>query len=161
MRRTSAVLMGLALVLVAVAISAEEQNLKKADVPAPVIAAFEKTYPNATVKGYSMGQHHGNTSYEIESVDGSTKRDLEYSAQGDVLEIEEELKPADLPPEVSGAVTKKYAGASIEKAEKKVKDGATVYEVKLLQDNAKIEVLVNPKGEFIAPKHHKKEYKKD
>lgn len=161
MRCALAVLTCLCLTLIAAAISAKEQSIQKADVPPAIIAAFEKAYPNATVKGYSMEQHHGKTSYEIESIDGSVKRDVEYSAQGELLEIEEELKPADLPPEVSGAITKKYAGASIESAERRVKEGATVYEVKLLQDNARIEVLVNPKGEFITPKHHKKGLKKD
>jgi uncharacterized membrane protein YkoI len=153
--------MCLVLVLLTMAISAEEKTLKKADVPAAVIAAFEKAYPKATVKDYSMEQSHGKTFYEIESVDGSVKRDLEYSAQGDLLEVEEELKPSDLPQEVSLAVAKKYAGGTIESAEKKIKDGTTVYEVKMIQDKAKIEVLVNPQGEIIAPTHHNKDYKKD
>ncbi len=156
MRCALLVLMCLALVALTAAISAEEQTLQKADVPAVVIAAFEKAYPNATVKGYSMEQHHGKASYEIDSIDGVTRRDVEYSPQGEVLEIEEELKPSDLPSKVSQAITAKYAGCNIVSAEKKIKGGKTVYEVKMIQDKAKIEVRVNPEGEFIAPKHHKK-----
>jgi uncharacterized membrane protein YkoI len=161
MRCALAVLTCLFLVALTVAISAEEQTIKKADVPSAVIAAFEKAYPKATVKNYSTEQHRGKTSYEIESIDGSTHRNVEYSPQGELLEIEEALKPSDLPPKVSQAITTKYAGGDIVSAEKKIKGDKTVYKVKMLQDKAKIEVRVNPEGEFIAPKHRNKDYKKE
>ncbi len=163
MRCALAVLTCLFLVALTVAISAEDQKIQKADVPAAAIAAFEKAYPNATMKSYSTEQHKGKISYEIESIDGSTHRDVEYSSQGELLEIEEDIKPSDLPAKVSQAITKKYAGCEIVSAEKKIKGDQTqtMYKVKLIQDKAKIEVRVNSEGEFVASKHHKKDYRKE
>ncbi|MEI6632294.1 MAG: hypothetical protein WCP22_00590 [Chlamydiota bacterium] len=54
MRSMMAVVTCLVLAPFTLALSAEEQTIKKADVPSAVIAAFEKAYPKATVKSSSI-----------------------------------------------------------------------------------------------------------
>ena len=65
--------------------------------PAPVTAAFKKAYPSATIRGTAKETENGKTVYEVESVENGKARDFMYAADGAVLEIEEELNPADLP----------------------------------------------------------------
>ncbi len=153
MRSMMAVVTCLVLAPFTLALSAEEQTIKKADVPSAVIAAFEKAYPKATVKSSSMEQEEGKTTYEIKSTDGSIRREIEYSAQGDVLEIEETMKPSDLPSAVSQAVAKRYPTGVIVRAEKKIEGAKPVtYEVKVRQGNEKIEVHFNLQGEVVPDK---------
>ncbi|HET6331288.1 MAG TPA: hypothetical protein VFF76_10930, partial [Holophagaceae bacterium] len=53
---------------------AGEKKLSENQMPAPVLAAFHKAYPAATIRGLAMETEHGRTTYEIESLDGRTRR---------------------------------------------------------------------------------------
>ncbi len=47
-----------------------KRKLDKKDLPKEVFNSFQKSYPNATIKGASMENEEGKIYYEIESVDG-------------------------------------------------------------------------------------------
>ena len=67
----------------------QAEVIKKEAVPPAVVAAFEKSYPAATVKSYEREDRGGETCYEIESMEGTIERDILYNGSGIVLEIEE------------------------------------------------------------------------
>lgn len=115
----------------AVPAAASERTLKRAQVPGPVLAAFEKAYPKAHAVGFAQEEKDGKMCYEIESRDGATHRDLLYAANGTVLEIEESIPPSDLPEAVRDAVAKQAPKATIKRAEKVTRGDTVRFEVEL------------------------------
>ncbi|MBC7476123.1 MAG: PepSY-like domain-containing protein, partial [Candidatus Sericytochromatia bacterium] len=97
---------------------ANEQNITKKNVPQSIILSFEKSYPNAKALNYSKETVKGKTTYEVESKDGNTKRDLTYSANGQILEIEEVIPLSSLPKDVIQSLNKSYPKANIVTIEK-------------------------------------------
>ena len=89
--------------------------------PNAVLSAFKAAYPNAVIRGTSKETEKGTTYYEVESVDGKLNRDLLYTADGKVVEIEESIAATDLPTAVQKTLAKDYPGAKVLKAERMTK----------------------------------------
>ena len=107
---------------------AQEVKLKRKQVPRAVIAAFQSTYPQAIMRGFAREKENGKVYYEVESVEGTTTRDVLYNPDGIVAEVEESMAVGDLPPAASEALRAKYPAAVITKAEKIVRGDITEYE---------------------------------
>jgi hypothetical protein len=119
--------------------------------PAAVEAAFKKAYPNATVKNVSKEKEDGQEQYEIESIDGGHRRDLNYKPDGTLISYEEEITEAMVPPAVVSAIKAKYPKATFSTTEKLFKDGTMSYEIGLKGAKAK-EVTLSADGKWIEPK---------
>jgi hypothetical protein len=132
----------------------EEEEAKPAAVdlkfltPA-VLAAFKTAYPHAVIKGASQETEKGVTYYEIESVDGKMNRDILYTADGKVAEVEEAVAPGALPVAVTRALAKAYPGFKILKAEDLVKGGQKFFELQIQVNGEKIGVTIDPSGKII------------
>jgi hypothetical protein len=100
----------------------EEKKLTTKDLPAVVLSAFEKSYPKATIKGVGSETEGGVTYFEIESVDGTLKRDLLYTPDGKAVEIEETVGLKDLPEAARQTIAKDYPKSEMKKAEKVMRD---------------------------------------
>jgi hypothetical protein len=124
----------------------EEQSIKRDKVPKPVLAAFEKAYPKAHVKGYSMEKDNGKTVYEIESMDGDLHRDVSYDEDGTVVSVEESLPFAQLPKTVRDAVSKDYPNAKVTRSERILKDEKILFEIGLKSGKKTFERVYNPAG---------------
>ena len=118
--------------------------------PAPVTAAFRKAYPQATIRGTSKETENGKTVYEVESVENGKARDLIYAADGAVIEIEEEMNPADLPAPVTAALTKLYPKAIVAVAERQTRGTMVQYELQI-KGAAKKSVAFMPDGTLVPP----------
>lgn len=142
------ILTALALGLVALLWAQEqhEQQISRKGVPAAVLAAFEKLYPNAKVKGYSKETDNGQLVYEVESQEGAVTRDVTYTADGTLVSIEETLETGALPPGVQAALDKNFPGGKIRKAEKITKSGVVTYEFKIKHNGRTTEVVFDPEG---------------
>jgi hypothetical protein len=103
----------------------------KVQLPAGVVGAFKKAYPDAVIKASAKETENGKAVYEIESVDKGLNRDLLYAADGTVLECEEQIKEADVPAPVMAALKKLYPKGTITKAEKTTKGQALQYDLAL------------------------------
>ena len=125
---------------------AQEKKIDKKDLPKAVLTSFQKSYPNAEIKGTSIEKEHGKTYYEIESMDGSQKRDLLYTKDGKVAEIEEAMASNDVPGFVKSSVMKRYPNGEISNAEKVTRSNKTNYELVVKQGNKKHEVVLDSKG---------------
>lgn len=117
--------------------------------PPAVLAAFEKAYPKAVIKGASKETEKGVTYYEVESVDGKMSRDLLYTAEGKAVEIEEAVAPGALPAAVLKALDKAYPGCKIVKAEDLVKDGQKLFELQIQAGGKTKSVTIDPGGKII------------
>ncbi|HXE75194.1 MAG TPA: PepSY domain-containing protein [Candidatus Xenobia bacterium] len=125
---------------------AQEEQIRRKNVPAVVLAAFEKTYPNATIKGYSKEMDNGQLVYEIESVEGTVTRDVTYTADGTLVSVEETLEISALPPKVKAALDRKFPGGKIRKAEKITKGAVVAYEFKIRHNGRTSEIAFDPEG---------------
>lgn len=99
--------------------------------PQAVLDAFKKQYPNATIKTVSSEKEGGRTVYEIESMDGTQRRDLLYEADGKVISTEELIPNSDLPKTVVDTLAARYPKAPIVSAEKLTDKDGSRYEVVL------------------------------
>lgn len=126
----------------------DSKPVAKKDLPAPVLAAFQKAYPSAKLKSCSSEQRDGKACYELESKDGKTERDLIYAADGSVMEIEESLDVAGLPEAVKKAVVEQYPKAVVKKAEKLTKGNEVSFEVVIKDGKKKLEVVFDSEGKL-------------
>jgi len=131
----------------------------KVQLPAAITDAFQKAYPNAKITGTSKETENGKTVYEVESVDQGLNRDLIYNPDGTVVEMEEQMKPADLPAPVSDALKNLYPKAAITKAEKLTRGQTLQYEL-ALKGAPKNEVAFTPDGKLVPPEPKQPEPKK-
>src|SRR5215831_9421585 len=77
--------------------SAQEKKLKKSDLPPAVQKTADEQSKGATVKGYASEREDGKLLYEVElEVNGRT-RDVTMSADGAVLEVEDQVDFKSLP----------------------------------------------------------------
>jgi hypothetical protein len=147
---------------VATAAKAEKEDVEKNEqegakaykitvqLPAAVTAAFKKSYPNAVIRGTAKETENGKTVYEVESVENGRARDFIFSAEGQVLEAEEEIANADVPAPVTAALRKLYPAASVTVAEKVTRGAAVQYDVQL-KGAAKKEASFLPDGKPVPP----------
>jgi hypothetical protein len=127
----------------------DEKKITRKEVPAAVLAAFDKAYPKAKVVGYSQEMEEGKVAYEVESREGNMTRDVLYYADGSVIVVEETMSPADLPEPVQAAIQNISPAGKIEIAEI-LKRGSTVqYEVLMKDGTKEFELIFDPSGKLV------------
>lgn len=127
----------------------QEQSVKKNNVPKPILEAFQKAYPKATIKGFSKETDQGKLIYEVESIEGRVSRDISYTADGTVITIEERLPVDELPSAVKSSLAKEFPKVKVSKAEKITKGSTTQYELLLGLGREKHEVVFDGGGTII------------
>jgi hypothetical protein len=128
---------------------AQEHSLRKKDVPKAILDAFRRSYPKATIKGYSRESDQGNVSYEIESVEATTHRDISYTGDGSVIAVEESLPYVDLPEPIRSTITKEYPSAKVLTCERVIKRSTTQFELLVRSGNQKHELVFNADGSLV------------
>jgi len=141
--------------------SAQEKKIKPKNLPAAVKSAFKNEYPNAKIIGASTEKEKGRRYYEIESKDGTVGRDLLYTADGKVTEIEETIPASALPSEVMNSLSKEYPKATIQKAEKLTKGSELTYELKVKIGKKTKEIVFDPAGKIVPKVNDEEEDEKD
>ena len=128
---------------------AQEKKLSKKDIPAPVLAAFHKAYPKATIRAAAEEKKDGKITFEIESLDGKTARDLQYEADGTVVEIEETIAITEIPEAAKAAVTGKHPKGKIVKAEKVTKGSEVSYDIEIKTRKGKVSMDMDASGKVL------------
>ncbi len=132
MRTTIAISRALATAGVAVIFSfnlANAQKLAPAQLPAPVLGAFNKNHPKAMDVEWKLR----GTQYKVEFETGLLFRDHEvwYDADGKELRHEEEISASDLPEEVAKAIAADFPGFRTDDVERITMEGMVSYVVEL------------------------------
>jgi uncharacterized membrane protein YkoI len=122
------------------------------DLPAAVTAAFHKAYPSARILDASTETEKGVKYYEIESKDGSTRRDLLYMEDGKVYETEETVAPGNLPESVKSALAKDLPKGKILKVEKTTRGDVVAYELAVKANGKEYSVTIDPAGKVVEKK---------
>ena len=120
--------------------------------PAAVAAAFKKAYPSATITSASSEREDGKLQWEVESMDGATRRDLMYLPDGTLVVEELRIDAAAVPAPVIAALKARYPKATVSLYEKLTKPSAAVSYEMQIKGAAVKEVEIAPDGTFINPK---------
>jgi hypothetical protein len=130
----------------AACLAAGAAKASKVELPQAIRQAFEKAYPNATIKDVSTEKEDGETRYEVESIDGTTARDLIYRADGSVVEMEEVIPETDLPQPVRDAIAIKYPKGKLLKAERLTRGTTVLYEMQIKVGKKTRQLVLDPSG---------------
>ena len=135
---------------------AQHRKYTESDMPKAVMDTFHKLYPNAMATGFDMEHENGITYFELESTEGSINRDFLFYEDGTIAEIEESILPDDLPDDVKNAISNKYPGKIILKAEKVTKGKSVVYDVEIKAKKKKRDLVIGTDGSIISDNKIKK-----
>ncbi|MGJ0486632.1 MAG: PepSY-like domain-containing protein [Methylomicrobium sp.] len=113
--------------------NAEEKELNKSQVPKAVLEAFEKAYPNVKSVEFEKEMFQGKAAYEVEYKENGEEHEFLYSADGVLLQREEEIDINALPEAAVKAIEKAHPKAKIEEAEKVMNPNGALagYEVEI------------------------------
>jgi hypothetical protein len=103
--------------------------------------------PGATVHGCVKDVSAGKTTYEMELVTPKGSKDVTFSPQGDVLEIEQQVDATALPPPVAAAFAKAASGGKLGKVESLTRQGQLIaYESTVAKGGRHRELAFRPDG---------------
>jgi 3-phytase len=132
--------------------SPQFKKLGKGDLPAPVLAAFEKAYPKANITGVEQEEEDGKLYFKIASVDGNTHRNVVYTADGKVFESEIVIAAGKLPEAVKTAVTKALPQGKIKRKEKLMAGSSFKYEIWVESAEKNHELMMDANGNVLKNK---------
>jgi hypothetical protein len=149
MLSTKALVIFLSLSLAALAIS-QETKIKRSQLPPPVLATVVAQSQGATIRGFSKEKEKGQTYYEAELVVGGQSKDVLIDAQGNIVEVEQEVALAALPSAVRAGLQEKAGEGTLLKVESLTKHGKLVaYEAQVVTKGKKSEIQVGPDGKSL------------
>jgi hypothetical protein len=103
--------------------------------------------PGTTVHRCVKDVSSGKTTYEIEMITPKGSKDVTFSSTGEVLEVEQQVDPATLPPAVSAALAKAATGGKLGKVESLTRLGQLIsYESTVETAGKHVEVALRPDG---------------
>jgi hypothetical protein len=103
--------------------------------------------PGTTVHGCVKDVSGGKTTYEMELITPQGSKDVTFSPAGDILEIEQQVDPATLPPPVAAAFAKAAGGGKLGKVESLTRHGQLIaYESTVVKGSRHRELAFRPDG---------------
>jgi hypothetical protein len=147
MKTSGVVLVGFSLAVFTLNAVAQEQKIKRSELPNAVEKTVAAQSQGAVVKGFSREKENGQTYYEAEmSVNGHSK-DVLIDEAGQIVEVEEQVAIESLPSEVREGLQAKAGEGKILKVESITKHEKLVaYEAQVRTAGKKSEVQVGPDG---------------
>src|SRR5260370_29699943 len=97
--------------------SAQEKKIKRSDLPPAVEKTVAAQSTGATIKGFSTEKENGQTLYETEMTVNGHSKDISMTADGSIVEIEEQLALDSLSPEVKAGLQPKASKGKILKVQ--------------------------------------------
>jgi hypothetical protein len=153
MKRTivivSSILAGLLAAGIISGLFAGDKKISKKDVPLAVLKAFETAFPKVKVNTYIMEAEHGKTYYEFETIEGKVARDILYSPEGSLIEVEEVLTAKSVPADITQAIIKEEPRAKIIGGEKTTKGNDVTYEINIKVGKQKGKLVMTSDGKII------------
>jgi uncharacterized membrane protein YkoI len=130
---------------------AADKKITRAQLPAAVERTVAQQSQGAVIKGFSTETEAGKAVYEMELTVNGHGKDVSMDAQGNILEIEEEVALASLPAVVQGGLTRAAGTGKIVKVESMSKQGTLVaYEATVQSGKKRREIQVGPQGQKLA-----------
>jgi hypothetical protein len=127
--------------------SAQEKKINRSELPPAVEKTVAAQSAGATIRGFSTEKENGQTLYEVEMTVNGHSKDVSMTADGSIVEVEEQVALDSLSPEVKAGLRAKAGKGKITKVESLTKkDKLGAYEAKVETNGKKSEVQVGPDG---------------
>ena len=124
----------------------DEEEMSLSQVPAQVREALLKLAAGAKITEVEREKKHGIVTYEAEWEVNGREAEAEVTADGDLIEMEEEIGASDVPAAVRAVAAKKFpAGVKIEYERITMK----FYEIEAQVGGREKEILVSPTGKIL------------
>ncbi|MFI5114474.1 MAG: hypothetical protein ACHP7J_04955 [Terriglobales bacterium] len=151
MSRTAVLIIIVASMFPATSAVSQEKKIDRSELPPAVEAAVAAQSQGATVRGFSEEKEKGQTYYEAELMVGGHSKDVLMDAQGNIVEIEEQVAIESLPAGVREGLQTKAGKGKLMKVESITKHGKLVaYEARVIRNGRKSEIQVGPDGKALA-----------
>ncbi len=131
-------------------LAAQEKTIDPSNVPVTVLKAFKKNYPRAEAKAYKIETEKGMSYFEIESVEGKKNRDLLFTADGMIIEIEESVGLNSVPDAVLRALKKDFPSGKVTSSEKTTRGSRISYGFVVDDGSMKYEVSYSKEGKRLS-----------
>ena len=141
-------MMGLALLTLSCTNAQETKKSKEKEVEIPAIVKenFAKKYPTAKVESWEKEDVGYEASFVLNKVESSAV----FDNNGTFLEVEQEIKTAELPKTISDYCTKEYTGYKLSEAAKITDaNGKLMFEAEMGNGKEHFDVLFDDKGNFV------------
>ncbi|MFD2784747.1 PepSY-like domain-containing protein [Hymenobacter rubripertinctus] len=124
--------------------SASAQKMKAAQVPAVVMASFNRQFPQAKEVKWEKEADQ----YEAGFEQGKQELSVLLDPSGKLVETETEIKVDQLPAAVRATLARQYKGVKIKEAAKIVAagTGAVTYEAEIVQGGKNVDLLFDAEG---------------
>lgn len=139
------------IVALTVPVFAQEKKIMRSALPPAVEKAVQSETKEATIKVFAEEREHGKIFYEVETVIDGHTRDILFTSDGKIAEVEEEVAFDSLPLTVQTGLSKKASGFAVEKVEALSKNGRLVaYEGTIRRQGKPAEIKIGPQGQKLA-----------
>ena len=128
-------------------VSSQERKIKRSELPSAVENTVAAQSAGATIRGFSTEKENGQTIYEAEMMVNGHSKDVSMTADGSIVEMEEQVALNSLSPEVKSGLQAKAGRGKILKVESLTKKEKLVaYEAQVVTKGKRSEVQVGPDG---------------
>ena len=145
------ILAALVTLAMASAAQAQERKIKRSQLPPAVEKTVAEQSQGATIKGFASEMEKGAKVYEVSMTINGHNKDVLIDANGNVIEIEEQVAMDSLSQPVQDALKKAAGRGTIITIESLTKNGVLVaYEGHVKRGLKRFEIQVGPNGEKLA-----------
>ena len=131
--------------------SGQERKIRRSELPPAVERTVAALSQGAKILGFSQETEHGRALYEVEMTVNRHGKDVLIDANGEVVEVEEQVALDALPAAVRTGLTAAARGGKIGKLESITKQGKLVaYEAVVESNGKRSEIQVGPDGQPLA-----------
>lgn len=132
--------------------TSSETPIQRSQVPAPVLAAFRKQFPDAGIKSHALEKKGSQTFYELATDGKGAPDNLIYTPSGELAETEIEIPFTQLPAVVQEAAKRASPKGQIEMTEIAQKKGKTYYELHFKENGRTLETMFDPARILVSKK---------
>lgn len=130
----------------------KERKVQFKDLPAAVQTTAREQSKGATVLGYSQEVENGQTLYEVSLRVKGHSKDVTMDANGNVVEVEEQVTLTSLPEPAKAEILKQAGKGQVALVESITKNNTLVgYEAHVKKAGKFLEIKVDPQGKPLAP----------
>ena len=127
--------------------SAQERKIKRSELPPAVEKTVAAQSAGATIRGFSTERENGQTLYEVEMTVNGHGKDVSMTANGSIVEVEEQVAMDSLSPGVKAGLQAKAGKGKILKIESLTKkDKLVAYEAQVVTNGKRSEIQIGPDG---------------
>lgn len=141
----------LTVLLLSAGIAAADTAMPFSQLPLPVQTSAKKELKGARILGAGSEMDGGRMTYEVQTKLNGKSRDLSFDANGNLLEIEQQVDLDNLPAKAKAALQARVKQGKIERVESVTAGKSVSYEATIMtQDGRRSEIAVNKDG---SPRH--------